>query len=404
MRSPDLTGTAQPITENLDLTTRLAYGIGEIAGAIPSSTTALFLIFFLTNVAGLSPMLAGSAIFLAKVWDAISDPVVGWLSDHTQSRWGRRYPWMLGGAVPLAIACVLCWRVPAINSQWGLFAYYVAASILAYSGFTCVMLPFSALAAELTQSYDERITLVSFKSAFSIGGSIFALVMAQILFTQVADPEQQYRLLGWGSGILVILAVLTCVAGTYKRYRLVQVYRPQMATATTMPLSQQVWIAAQNRPFLWVVGLYLFSWTGVQTSVVVLLYFVVDWMGLAKSYFVWMALGVQLTAVATTFIWSWIGRHSNKRTVFFLGAPFILVAQMGLFLIQPGQLGWMYGLAVLAGIGTSTVYLVPWSMLPDVIDFDELSTGQRREGLFYGFVVFVQKLGSRWQFSSPVRF
>ncbi|NEQ32835.1 MAG: MFS transporter [Leptolyngbya sp. SIO4C5] len=393
MGSPSLEGTAQPITEKLDLTTRLAYGTGEIAGAIPSSTTALFLIFFLTNVAGLSPILAGSAMFLGKVWDALSDPVIGWLSDHTQSRLGRRYPWMLGGAIPLAIACILCWRVPATTSQWGLFAYYVAASILAYSGFTCVMLPFSALAAELTQGYDERITLISFKSAFSIGGSIFALAMAQILFTQIAEPERQYQLLGLGSAVLVILAVLGCVAGTYKRYRLVQKYRPQMATATTLPLWQQVRIAASNRPFLWVAGLYLFSWTGVQISVVVLLYFVVDWMGLSKSHFVWMALVVQATAVAATFLWNWIGRHSDKRTLYFLGAPFIVVAQIGLFVIQPGQIGWMYGLGVLAGIGTATVYLVPWSMLPDVVDFDELNTGQRREGLFYSSVVFLQKMG-----------
>ena len=374
--------------------TRLAYGVGEIAGALPNSVSAFFFLFFLTNVAGLEPTLAGAAVLFGKVWDAFSDPVVGWLSDRTRSPLGRRYPWMLGGMLPLAMTCILQWVVPPTNNQWLLFAYYSGVSLVAFTSLTTVLLPFSALAAELTHSYDERINLISFKSAFSIGGSIFALITAKALFAHIQHPSHRYLAVGSINGLLVVLAVLGCVAGTWARYQQVQQDHPvDYRLQSEVSLFQQARGALQNPAFRWVMGLYLCSWTAVQVAAVVLPYFVVDWMGLSEQQFVQMALVVQGTAVVTITLWNWLGRKTDKRTIYFLGAPLILVAQFGLFSLQPGQSHLMFGLAAIAGVGTATVYLVPWSMLPDVVDFDEALTGLRREGVFYGFAVFIQKIG-----------
>ena len=116
-------------------------------------------------------------------------------------------------------------------------------------------------------------------------------------------------------------------------------------------------------------------------------------MGLSEQHFIRMALTVQGAAVASMFIWNSIGRKMGKRTIYFMGVPLTIGAQLSLFSLQPGQIELMYTLAMVAGLGIATVYLVPWSMLPDVVDFDELTTGQRREGIFYGFVVFLQKIG-----------
>lgn len=380
--------------EQLSSRTRLAYGIGEIAGALPTSVSAFFTLFFLTNVAGLGPTLAGAAILSGKVWDAVSDPLVGWLSDRTRSPLGRRYPWMLGGMLPLAISCVLQWIVPPTQNQGLLFIYYSIASLIAFTSLTVVLLPFSALAAELTRSYNERINLISFKSAFSIGGSIFALMAAQTLFARIQHPSYKYLAVGAINGVCVILAILICVYGTLPRYRAAQHQHPvNPQVGTGMSLLEQGKTALKNPAFRWVMGLYLCSWTAVQVSAVVLPYFVVDWMGLTEEQFVQMALVVQGTAVVTIVAWNWLGRKTEKRTIYLLGAPLILVSQLGLFSLQPGQAHLMFGLAVLAGIGTATVYLVPWSMLPDVVDLDEALTGLRREGVFYGFAVFVQKIG-----------
>ena len=394
MPSPSLGETPTSlITEKLNLKTRLAYGVGELAGALPTSAGAFFLLYFLTRVAGLNPALAGGAMLFGKVWDAFSDPIVGWLSDRTCSPLGRRYPWIIGAAIPLGICCVLQWITPPTSNQWALFAYYSTASFLAYAAFSSVMVPFSALAAELTQGYNERITLISFKSTFSIGGSIFMLLIAQVIFARVDNPQREYFFLGVVSGLLVIIAIGLCVLGTYQRYQAIRIQHPQIDITTSQSLLKQIRIAIHNRPFRYVIGLYLFSWTGVQISAVILPYFVMDWMGLSEQHFIRMALTVQGTAVASMFIWNWLGRKTEKKTIYYMGVPLAIGAQVGLCLLQPGQIELMYTLAIVAGLGIATVYLVPWAMLPDVVDFDELTTGRRREGIFYGFVVFLQKIG-----------
>jgi GPH family glycoside/pentoside/hexuronide:cation symporter len=116
-------------------------------------------------------------------------------------------------------------------------------------------------------------------------------------------------------------------------------------------------------------------------------------MGLPEQSFLRMALAVQGTAVATLIFWNRLSRRTGKRMVYGLGVPLTIVGQLGLFALQPGQVQLMYFWGIVAGMGMATVYIVPWSMLPDVVDLDQLTTGQRREGIFYGFAVFLQKLG-----------
>ena len=152
-------------------------------------------------------------------------------------------------------------------------------------------------------------------------------------------------------------------------------------------------IVFSNRPFLYVIGIYLCSWLAVQITAAIIPYFVVNWMGLPNQAFTQVALAVQGTALVTLFFWSAVSDRVGKRIVYFLGAGLWILVQGGLFFLQPGQVGLMYGLAIAAGFGVSTAYLVPWSMVPDVIELDELRTGQRREGIFYGFMVLLQKLG-----------
>jgi GPH family glycoside/pentoside/hexuronide:cation symporter len=140
-------------------------------------------------------------------------------------------------------------------------------------------------------------------------------------------------------------------------------------------------------------GIYLCSWIAVQTNSTILPYFVVNWMGLPDRHFAQAAIAVQGTALIMMIPWSILSQRLGKRAVYFLGIPLWAIAQIGLFLVQPGQVMLMYGLAVLAGAGISVVYLIPGAMLPDVIDYEELRTGQRQEGVFYGFVTQLLKIG-----------
>ncbi len=376
----------------LNLKTKIAYGVGELGGAIPNNILVFYVLFFLTNVAGLNSTLAGGVLLVAKAWDAINDPLIGWLSDRTRSRLGRRYPWMLVGAIPLGLFFFLQWVVPPISNQWLLFSYYTVVAILFYASISSVLVPFSSLAAEITQSYDERTSLVTVKSTFWIGGSIFVLALAQVIFARVEAPTS-YLILGACCGFLATLSVYLSVFGTYERYKIMQGRRRQVEEPEKIPVLKQIKIALSNKPFLYVIGIYLCSWLGVQVTATILPYFVIDWMGLSKSHFSQMALTVQISSLLAMFFWGAIAQHFGKKAIYCMGIPLTICAQGGLFFIQPGQITLMYVLAVLAGIGLSTAYIVPWSMLPDVVDLDELNTGQRREGIFYGFVVQFQKLG-----------
>jgi GPH family glycoside/pentoside/hexuronide:cation symporter len=116
-------------------------------------------------------------------------------------------------------------------------------------------------------------------------------------------------------------------------------------------------------------------------------------MGLPEAEFPKVAIAVQGTALIMLFVWSAISQRLGKKAVYYMGMILWIIAQAGLFFLQPSQVGLMYVLAVMAGVGVSTAYLVPWSMMPDVIELDELTTGQRREGIFYGFMVLLQKVG-----------
>jgi glycoside/pentoside/hexuronide:cation symporter, GPH family len=386
-----------PESEKLDLSTKLAFGAGDLGTAITAMIGISYLSPFLTDVAGLNPNLAGQTQLVGKVWDAVNDPMVGVLSDRTQSPQGRRYPWMIWGAIPFGVLFFLQWIVPQFSqnenlNQWGLFWYYTAISILFNTFYTIVNLPYTALTAELTQDYDERTSLNSFRFSFSIGGSILALVIGLVISLVIPSRSQQYLLLGAICAIISVLPVYWCVWGTKKRAQTVAKLHPQTEQTVTIPLLQQLKIAFTNRPFLFVVGIYLCSWLAVQLTAGIIPYFVTSWMRLPQWHISLVLLAVQGTAMAMLFVWSAISRRYGKQAVYYMGMSVWIIAQTGLFFLQPGQVVLMYILAVMAGLGVSTAYLVPWSMLPDVIELDELQTEQRREGIFYSFIVFVQKI------------
>lgn len=397
---------ASPSTK-LDFITKLAYGAGDLGPAITANLLAFFLLFFFTNVAGLNAALAGSILLIGKIWDAINDPIVGVLSDRTRSRWGRRHPWMLFGAVPFGILFFLQWIVPQFSAdpnanQWGLFWFYVIIAILFNTAYTAVNLPYTALTPELTQDYNERTSLNSFRFTFSIGGSILSLVLAQVIFALFPESDQagsctgstqQYAVLGGVCAVLSVIPIYLCVWGTRRRVTAFETRRNEAPQEASIPILQQLQIVFRNRPFLYVIGIYFCSWLAVQVTAAIIPYFVVNWMGLSDAVFIQVTLVVQGTALLMLFVWNRVSDRLGKKATYFLGMAPWVIAQFGLFFLQPGQVGLMYLLAVLAGFGVSTAYLIPWAMVPDVIELDELQTGQRREGIFYAFMVLLQKLG-----------
>ena len=139
--------------------------------------------------------------------------------------------------------------------------------------------------------------------------------------------------------------------------------------------------------------IYLCSWLSVQTIAAILPYFVINCMELSEEHFTRMAIVVQGTALMMMILWNHLSQRLGKKVIYLMGIPFTIIAEFGLFVLQPGQINLMYIIAVIAGIGIATAYIVPWSMLPDVVDLDQLKTGERREGIFFALVVQLQKIG-----------
>lgn len=381
----------------LTTATKLAYGAGEFGPALAANLMIFYLLFFLTSVAGIPPALAAFIPMVGKLWDAINDPLIGWLSDRTKSRYGRRIPWMVIGVVPCAIVFFLHWLVPARvedGGMWFLFWYYVAASFVYNAVSSAITVPHTALMPEMTQDYDERTSLVSYRSAFSILGSIGLNVLALVVFETVRGELNQYATMGAACALILLASVTWCVFGIWPTVRRREaILAARTSGAPPVRGMAQLKIVFTNKPFLFVCGIYLCSWLAVQVTATILIYYVVNVMKMPEASFSVVALLVMGTAFVVLPLWVFLSHRLGKKAVYYYGMVLWIAAQGGLMLLQPGQVGFMYGLAALAGFGVSVAYLIPWSMVPDVIEYDEWITGQRREGVYYGFMVLLQKLG-----------
>jgi glycoside/pentoside/hexuronide:cation symporter, GPH family len=390
-----------PAIEKMTFSTKLAYGAGDIGGAVIGILLLSYLSPFFTDVAHLAPGLAGATQLVVRVWDACIDPVIGIMSDRgnvfgakIKAKWGRRYPWMLFAAIPFGLLFICQWLIPfPASNQWGLFGFYTLVSMLLGTFFTMYSLPYTALTAELTEDYNERTSLNSFRFTFSLGGSIIALLIARAVFQQITDPARQYLTIGIICAIISVLPIFYCVWGTQARAKLVNQHQAaRIENPHPLPLKEQLRSVFTNHPFLYVVGIYLCSWFSLQLTAAIIPYFAVSCLGLEQADSPLIILAVQGTALGMLSVWNKISQKVGKKAVYFMGTGFWIISQAGLYVLQPGQNLLLYFLAMMAGLGVSTAYLVPWSMLPDVIELDELETGQRREGLFYSFMVFLQKI------------
>jgi Na+/melibiose symporter-like transporter len=161
-----------------------------------------------------------------------------------------------------------------------------------------------------------------------------------------------------------------------------------------LSLREQLRLVLANKPFVLVCGIYLCSWLAMQFTATVLPFYTQSWLRLPATTFQLLALTVQTTALCLMPVWGWVSVRIGKKPVYFIGMSLWLLAQGGLMYLQPGDTRIIFLMAFVAGFGISVCYLIPNAMLPDVIEYDELKTGRRREGIYYGFCVFLQK--TRW--------
>ncbi|HUN22232.1 MAG TPA: MFS transporter [Anaerolineales bacterium] len=369
---------------------RLAFGMGDLGTAMVSMIKGFLLLGFLIKIAGLSAFQAGWVLLLTKIWDAVNDPFVGTLTDRTRTPWGRRRPWLLFGSIAFAIAFILSFYAPNLANDgfWSArFWYYVLVGVLLDAAFTAVNVPYAALTPELSSDAKERNTLNMFRFIFSVLGGLVAILIFQAVIGAFQPDERTGNFIA-----AIVVGAIVLFSGVFA-FAFTREKDFSQESEQTLGYIEGLRLAFANRAFVITTLIYLFSWLAIQFVQSALQLYFADWLGAdGGTFFITVAL-LQTCIAVGVIVWSIVGNRIGQKRVYYIGMAFWIVVQISLFFVQPGQITLAMGLAVLAAIGVAVGFIVPWNLLPAVVDYDELQTGQRREGVYYGFFVFLQKLG-----------
>jgi GPH family glycoside/pentoside/hexuronide:cation symporter len=374
-------------SEKLSTKTKILYGAGDFGFSLTDTTIGVLYAIFLTDVIGIRAGNAAWVFLIGRIWDFVNDPVMGYISDRTRSRWGRRRPYLLFGFIPFAIAYTLLWIKPPITGDLGLVAYYALAYVIYDAAATAVYMPYFALTPELTLDYDERTKLTSYRMFFSIFAGLigFTVPLAVIGRTR---PENADKVLMIGAifGIASALPLLLTFFGTRER--------PEFQRVSTQPIGESIRAAFKNRPFVFAMFIFLFTWAAVNLVQSMLLFFLKYRMNLEDESDLIMGT-VFITALITLPLWEWASRNTDKRKAYIGGMVFLSVVLTVLAFLSPNAgMAFVLSLAFLAGIGVAAVHVLPWSMIPDAVEWDEYETGSRHEGMFYSLVTLLRKIAS----------
>lgn len=385
----------QPTASRLSLGTKLIFGMGDWGTSAAATARNVFWFVFLTNVVGLGAGLAGGIWLVGRLWDAINDPLVGSLSDRLHSRWGRRRPFLLFGSVPFALTFFLMFIVPPFESTAALVIYYSVVFLLYDTLFTVVNVPYLALVPELAKSYDERSSLTGWRTAVSFLAQLVTAGGFKLLAENVFAPW-------FGGGQDAIRMGYALAAGLWA----ISMALPFIVLALSIREPENVPVESsirplkdfkevfRNRPFRLAALIYLMCFTTGDIILVVFVRYLIDYIQIRPGLDS-LVLATVLTSslISIPFVLA-LMRRTDKRTAYLIGIGFMVVVLFfGAFLPVGGQNQIFIG-AALAGIGFAAMSIIPWAIVADVIEVDELQTGERREGLYTGYLVFLRKFAT----------
>ena len=383
---------------------KLAHGFGAAAFGIKNNGFDYFLLLFYGTVIGLEPGLVGLAILVALVFDAISDPLVGYWSDNFRSKWGRRHPFMYAAALPVALSYFLLWNPPDL-SQFGLFLYLTVLAVLIRTFITFYETPSSALIPELSSDYDERTSIQSYRLFFGwSGGNMMSIIMFGVLLTGPLGmmDREAYATYGVVGSLLILAAILVSAIGTH--HRIPYLHRPAATGErfTIKRIFREMFETLSEKSFLALFfATVLFSVaTGLSAALAFLMlnYF---WAFSEFQIFIWTCT-VFFSALLGFLIAPWATKRiGKKRATIVLGllaftiqpAPVLLrlagvMPENGDPLLFPLVLGInVIDLALIIA-----VQAVAYSMIADLVESNQLRTGRRSEGVYYAAMTFTRKV------------
>jgi len=402
--------TERTVRDRVALGTRLAYGSGSISEGVKNTAFNTFLLFYYNVVLGLSGTLSGAAILLALVVDAITDPLVGSLSDNLHSRWGRRHPFMYASALPMGVSFWLLFNPPPGLGSTGLFVWFTTFAVLVRIAMALYSIPSNSMVAELTPSYDERTSLVSWRFFFGwAGGLTIAQVGYRAFFaSRPGFSDGRLDAAAYGGfalvcAIAIVLAILACSLGTH---RLIPSLKPPPGPTpfTLNRVIGEVHEVFGNRSYLMLVFGSLFASVAGGFSDVVGLYMGTYFWGFSSEQIATMGLFLVVALLAGVGLARPVSQHFDKRrAAIFLSTSAILFGPLPIFLRllrlmppngHPALMPLLIGHSVILVTAVIIIGIVLSSMIADVIDENELVTGKRQEGMFSSVIAFTSKATS----------
>jgi GPH family glycoside/pentoside/hexuronide:cation symporter len=373
----------------LPMKTKVAYGVADLGISLLTASIQFFLLFYYTDILGIDPGLAGTALLVGKLtWDAINDPVFGYLSDRTKSRWGRRKPYMLFGAIPFGLTIWLLFSLPPGMTGLTAFLAVLGSFLLVDTTQTLVSVPYYALSAELTYDYDERTSLISIRMIFTVLGYIMGAAattaLAGLFMGMGLAKTTAYSWTGAVFGAIALITARLTPLGVK------DTPNPDLKPAE-MPALAQIKHVLRNKPFVQ----YMIMSTIISISFTLLTslfpFFLIYQLKMEAQTSLVMRL-MLLTIAIFLIPWRYVSQKINKGPAYALGLGIASLAILGAFFLPEGETPLIYVIAFVAGLGFSAQYVFPWSMIPDVIEVDQAQTGERHEGIYFGVNSFLGKL------------
>ena len=368
--------------KKLSVLTKMKYGVGDFGMAVVTAMLQFSMLFYYTDVVGVKPGLAGTAMLVGKItWDLINDTLFGYLEDKTKSRWGKRRPYLIFGALPFALSF---WGVFSIPKGLGDTAYFflIIGSFILFDTFhTLTATAYSAMTAEITEDYNERTSLSTYRMVFSVIGYISGAGVSGVLADIYSKSFGVSVAEGWSLVALtfgVLGGISMLVPGLFLKYTPAVESKP-----SELPPFKSILSTFKNKPFVMYViitSIMSVSFTMVTTM---LNYYIAHRLDMEES-----GLLIMLAMMGTLAIFlvpcGILMNKIGKAKAYALGLTIASAALIVVFLLPGGPNPMIFILAAIAGLGFSAQWVCPHSMIPDVIEYDELMTGERREGVYYG--------------------
>jgi len=392
----------------LGVPTKLAYGFGSIAFGVKDAGFQTFLLLFYNQLVGLPSAWVSGAIALALIVDACVDPVVGQVSDHWRSRWGRRHPFMYAAAVPVAASYLLLWNPPHA-SHAVLFVYLLVTAIVVRTFITFYEIPSSALVAELTQNYDERTTLLSYRSVFGNAGGLGMALMAYLAFLRptAAFPQGQlnphgYAAYGATSAAVMFVAIILSAAGTQRFAPFL--HKPTEAPKNLSRFVREMFSTLSNRSFLMTLGAGSFSAMAAGLHSALTLYFATFYWELSSAQISTLVIAAVIAAAGASVLAPYSARLMGKKAAALTASALAIPMAVSPFILRMAGLFpadhsfWLLPallvfIVVVSTISISAAILMS-SMIADVVEDSQIKTGRRSEGLLFAASAFTGKLVS----------